>query len=116
MKHECEQAIMEARNSNQRRRKGEAMSKAWQVITDSSENRNMCNKGKTSKFFQVTAGGFTKPGKIGEVALQVRQLQKWANKIAGFRDEWRKEERANQQSGRIAQNTPEDVTGPDGKC
>ena len=32
--HEYEQAIMEARNSNQRRRKSEAMSTAWRVITD----------------------------------------------------------------------------------
>ena len=32
--HENEQAIMEARNSNHRRRKSEAMSKAWRVITD----------------------------------------------------------------------------------
>ena len=34
MSHEYEQAIMEARNSNQRRRKSEAMSEAWRVITD----------------------------------------------------------------------------------
>ena len=47
-------------------------------------------------------GGFTKPGKISEVALQVRQLQNWANKIAGFRDEWKKEERASHQGRRIA--------------
>ena len=50
-------------------------------------------------------GGFTKPGKIGEVALQVRQLQNCANKITGYRDEWKKEERANQQSGRIAEHS-----------
>ena len=50
-------------------------------------------------------GGFTKPGKIGEVALQVRQLQNWANKIAGFREEWKKEERANHQGRRIAVDT-----------
>ena len=31
-----------------------------------------------------------------------RRLQNWANKIAGFRDEWKKEERANHQGGRIA--------------
>ena len=47
--------------------------------------------GKTPEFFQATVGGFTKPGKIGEVALQVRQLQTWANKI--------------QQSGRIAEHS-----------
>ena len=59
-------------------------------------------KGKAPKFFQTTVGGFTKPGKIGEVELQVRQPQNRANKIAGFRDEWKKEERANHQGGRIA--------------
>ena len=44
----------------------------------------------------------TTPGKTGEVALEVRQLQNWANKMAGFRDEWKKEERANHQGERIA--------------
>ena len=34
----------------------------------------------------------------------MRQLQNWANKIAWFRDEWKKEERVNQQSGRIAEH------------
>ena len=112
--HENEQAIMEARNSNQRRRKSKAMSKAWRVITDAfvqsmliqtaQKPKYMQHKGKTPKLFQATVGGFTKPGKIAEVALQVRQLQHWANKIAGFRNEWKKEERANQQSGRIAEH------------
>ena len=58
---------------------------------------------------------FAQPGKIGEVALQVRQLQNWANKIAGFRDEWKKEERANQQSGRNAKHSKR-CDRPDGKC
>ena len=112
--HEYEQAIMEARSSNQRRRKSEAMSKAWRVITGAfvqsmliytpQKPEYVQYKGKTPKFFQTTVGGFTKPGKIGKVALQVRQLQNWANKIAGCRDEWKKEERANQQSGRIAEH------------
>ena len=113
--HEYEQAIMEARNSNQRRRKSDAMSKAWRVIMDAFVQSMLIqtaqipkyvqDKGKTTKFFQAMVGGFTKPGKIGEVALQVRQLQNWANKIARFRDEWKKEERANQQSGRIAEHS-----------
>ena len=73
------------------------MSKVWRVITDAfvqsmliqtaQQWKYMQHMGKTPKFFQATVGGFTKPGKIGEVALQVRQLQNWANKIAGFRDE-----------------------------
>ena len=71
-------------------------------------------KGKAPKFFQTTVGGFTKPGKIGEVELQVRQLQNWANKIAGFRDDWKKEERANHQ-GEELQCVQEGVTKPDGK-
>ena len=108
---EYEQAIME-RSSNQPRSKSEAMSRAWRVITDTlvrsmltqttRKPKYMQYKGKAPKFFQTTVGGFTKPGKIGEVALQVRQLQNWAKKIAGFRDEWKKEERANHQGGRIA--------------
>ena len=67
--------------------------KAWRVITDAivqsmliqtaQKPKYMQHKGKTPKFFQTTVGGFTKPGKIGEVALQVRQLQNWGNKIAG---------------------------------
>ena len=32
----------------------------------------------------------------------MRQLQNWANKIAVFRDEWKKEERANHRAGKIA--------------
>ena len=113
--HEYEQAIMEARNSNQRRRKSEAMSKAWRVITDGIVQSMLIHKGqtpkkvqykgKTPKFFQATVGGFTKTGKIVEVALQARQLQNWANKIAGFRDEWKKEERVNHQSGSIAEHS-----------
>ena len=105
---------MEARSNNQPRSKSEAMSRAWRVITDTfgssmltqttrkPKYKYMQYKGKAPKFFQTTVGGFTKPGKIGEVALHVRQLQNWANKIAGFRDEWKKEERANHQGGRIA--------------
>ena len=109
---EYEQAIMEARSSNQPRSKSEAMSRAWRVITDTFVSSMLTQatqkpkyvqcKGKASKFFQSTVGGITKPGKIGEVALQVRQLQNWANMIAGFRDEWKKEERADHQGGRIA--------------
>ena len=72
---------------------------------DTQKPKCMQYKGKTPKFFQATGGGFNKPGKIGEVALQVRQRQNWANKIAGFRDERKKEERANQQSGRIAEHS-----------
>ena len=75
------------------------------VIQTAQKPKYMQHKGKTQKFFQATVGGFTKPGKIGEVAHQVRQFQNWANKIAGFRDEWKKEERANQQSGRIAEHS-----------
>ena len=55
------------------------MSKAWRVITDASvqsmliqtaqKPKYVQSKGKTPKFFQATVGGFTKPGKIGEVAL-----------------------------------------------
>ena len=66
--HEYEQAIREARNSNQRRRKSEAMSKAWRVITaafvqsmlvqTAQKPKYMQHKGKTSKFFQATVGGF----------------------------------------------------------
>ena len=104
---EYEQAIMEARNSNQPRNKSEAMSRGWRVITNTfvssmltqttKKPKHMQYKGKAPKFFQTTVGGFTKPGKIGGVALQVRQLQNWAKKVAGFRDEWKKEERANHQ-------------------
>ena len=89
------------------------MSKAWRVVMDTFEKSMLIQtpqkpeyvqyKGKTPKFFQTTVGGFTKPGKIGEVPFQVRQLQNWANKIAGFRVERKKEECANQQSGRIAE-------------
>ena len=93
--HEYEQAIMEARSSNQRRRKSEAMSNAWRVITDAfaqsmliqttQKPKYMQHQGKTLKFFQATVVGFTKPGKIGEVALQVRQLLSWANKMMNGR-------------------------------
>ena len=89
MNHEYEQAIMEARSSNQRTRKSKAMSKAWRVITDAfvqsmliktaQKPKYMQYKGKALRFFQATEGGFTKPGKIGEVALQVRQLQNWVH-------------------------------------
>ena len=106
---------MEARNSNQRRRKCEAMSKAWRVMTDAfvqsmlvqtaQKPKYVQHKDKSPKFFQATVGGFTKPGKIGEVAFQVRQLKNWANKIAGFRDGWKKEDRATQQSGRIVEHS-----------
>ena len=68
------------------------MSKAWRVITDAFV---------LSMLIQTAQ----KPGKSGEVALQVRQLQNWANKIVGFRDEWKKEERANKQSGRMAEHS-----------
>ena len=60
--HEYEQAIMDARNSNQRRRKSEAMSKAWRVITDAfaqsmliqtaQKPKYMRHKVKTPKFLQ----------------------------------------------------------------
>ena len=56
------------------------------LIQTAQKPKHMQHKGKTPKFFQATVGGFTKPGGIGEVALQMRQLQNWANKIAGFRD------------------------------
>ena len=59
-------------------------------------------QGQSSEVLPCHSGWLHKPGKIGEVALQVRQLQNWANKIAGFRDEWKKEERANHQGRRIA--------------
>ena len=81
--------------------------KAWRVITDAivqsmliqttQKPKYMQHTAKTPKFFKATVGDFTNP--------QVRQLQNWANKIAGFRDEWKKEERANQQSGRIAEHS-----------
>ena len=68
--HEYEQAITEARNSNQRRRKSFKMSKAWRVFTDAfiqsmliqtaQKPKYMQYKGKTPKFFQATVGGFTK--------------------------------------------------------
>ena len=100
------------------------MSRAWRVIANTFVSSMLTQttwkpmymqyKGKAPKFFQATVGGFTKPGKIGEVAFQVRQLQNWANKIAGFRDEWKKEERANHQEEEL-QCAQEDVTGPDGK-
>ena len=61
-------------------------------------------KGKAPKILPGHSRRLHQTRKIGEVALQVRQLQNWANKIAGFRDEWKKEERANQQSGRIAEH------------
>ena len=105
---EYEQPIMEARSSNQPWSKTEAMSRAWRVITDTfvssvlTQTTYMQYKGKAPKFFQTTVGGFTKPGKIGEVVVQVRQLQNWASKIAGFRDEWKQEERANHRRRRIA--------------
>ena len=64
--------------------------------------RYMQYKGKAPKFLQATVGGLTKTRKNGVVALHVRPLQNWGSKIAGFRDEWKKEERANHQAGRIA--------------
>ena len=93
--HEYEQAIMEARAATSERRESEAMSKAWRVITDAfaqsmliqttQKPKYMQHQGRTLKFFQATVGGFTKPGKIGEVALQVRQLQSWADKMMNGR-------------------------------
>ena len=53
-----------------------------------------------SEVLPGNSGWLDQTGKIGEVALRVRQLQNWANKIAGFRDEWKKEERANHRAGR----------------
>ena len=112
MRQEYGRAITEVRNSNQPRIRSEALSEAWRVITDTFVSsmltqttlkpRYMQYKGKTQKFYQTKVGGLTKPEKIGEVALHVRKLQNWAKRIAGFRDEWKKEERANYPAGRIA--------------
>ena len=95
-----ERVITEARNSNQPRIRSEALGEAWRVIIDTFVSlmltqttlklRHMQYKGKTPKLYQATVGGLTRPGKIGEVALDVRQLQNWANKIAGFKDAWKK--------------------------
>ena len=94
--HEHEQAIMEARNSNQRRRKSEAMSKAWRVITDAfvlsmliqtaQKPKYMQYKVKTPKFFQTTVGGFTKPGKMwrsgssGDTAPKLGKQDCWVQR------------------------------------
>ena len=94
------------------------MSKAWRVITDAfvqsiliqtaQKPKYMQHTGKTPKFFQATVGGVSKRGKIGEVALQVR-----APKL-GKQDCWILSVPINRVEK--LQNTPEDVTGPDGKC
>ena len=78
--------------------------RSWRALTDTLVSsmliqttlmpRYMQNEKQTPKFFQSTMTLLTKPGKIGEVALRVRILQNWANKIAGRKDEWKKEESA----------------------
>ena len=50
--HEYEQAIMEARNSNQRRRKSEMMSKAWRVITDAFVQSMLIQTAQKPKYVQ----------------------------------------------------------------
>ena len=62
--HGYEQAIMEARNSNQRRRKSEAMNEAWRVIKDAfvqsmliqraQKPEYVQHKGKTPKLFRAS--------------------------------------------------------------
>ena len=74
--HKYEQAIIKEQQSA-KKKKSDAMSKAWRVIAAAfvqsmliqTAQKIVQYKGKTPKFFQATVGGFTKPGKIGEVAL-----------------------------------------------
>ena len=56
----------------------------------------MQHKGRSPKLYQTTVGGTTKPGNLEKLQ------QNWANKIAGFWDERKKEGQANYQAGRIA--------------
>ena len=44
----------------------------------------------------------TPPNQGSAVAQQVRQLQNWANKVAAFRENWKKEDRANMQAGTLS--------------
>ena len=114
----------DAADSNEPRTRGEALTMAWRVLTDTFVNsiltqttlkqRYMQYKGKAPKSFQSAVGGLTKPGKIGEVALRARQLLNWANKIAGFREtsERNKNESITKQEGSPC--AQEDATAPGG--